>query len=67
VLQPETRERHERLLAQGVEPRLAAAWSVWVHGEAGSLMTAKLGGPGLLARELLPLIPELLYSPATRA
>lgn len=54
------------LLAQGVAPRLAAAWAVWVHGEAGSLMTARLGGPGLLARELLAFIPELLYSPATR-
>lgn len=54
------------LLARGAEPRIAAAWAVWLHGEAGRLVTHRLGGPGLLARELLPFIPELLHAPATR-
>jgi NAD(P)H-hydrate repair Nnr-like enzyme with NAD(P)H-hydrate dehydratase domain len=51
------------LLARGTEPRVAAAWAVWVHGEAGRSITHRLGGPGLLARELPPLIPELLHAP----
>lgn len=50
------------LLARGTEPALAAAWAVWLHGEAGRTVTHRLGGPGLLARELLPLIPELMHS-----
>lgn len=51
------------LLARGTEPRLAAAWAVWLHGEAGRTMTHEFGGPGLLARELLPLIPKLAHQP----
>ncbi|WCT74707.1 NAD(P)H-hydrate dehydratase [Sphingomonas naphthae] len=43
------------LLARGATPRDAAAWGVWLHGEAGRT----LGPPGFLARELLPLIPAL--------
>jgi hydroxyethylthiazole kinase-like uncharacterized protein yjeF len=54
------------LISRRADPLVAAAWGVWVHGEAGAALTAQLGGPGLLARELLPLIPELLHSPATR-
>ena len=44
------------LLARGAAPRDAAAWGVWLHGEAGRT----LGAPGFLARELLPLIPALM-------
>ena len=46
------------LLAQGVPPETAAAWGVWLHGEAGRA----LGPPGFLARELPPLIPRLMAS-----
>lgn len=49
------------LLARGADPIVAAAWAVWVHGEAGAAIATRLGGPGLLARELLALIPELLH------
>lgn len=50
------------LLARGVEPITASAWAVWAHGEAGRVVTARLGGPGLLARELLVEFPRLLCS-----
>jgi ADP-dependent NAD(P)H-hydrate dehydratase len=49
------------LLSRGVDPMTASAWAVWVHGEAGRTITARLGGPGLLARELLALVPGLLH------
>lgn len=51
------------LLARGAKPLDAAAWAVWLHGEAGRMVTHRIGGPGLLARELLPLIPELMHAP----
>lgn len=44
------------LLARGADPFVAAAWGTWAHGEAGRA----LGQPGFLARELLPLIRDLL-------
>jgi len=47
------------LLAGGAAPDVAAAWGVWLHGEAGRA----LGPPGFLARELLPRIPALLDRP----
>ena len=50
------------LLARGADPLRAAAWSVWTHGEAGRTITERLGGPGLLARELPGEVPRLLAS-----
>lgn len=50
------------LMSRGTEPMLAAAWAVRTHGEAGRRLSARLGGPGLLARELLGEIPALLHS-----
>lgn len=44
------------LLARGAAPDIAAAWGVWLHGEAGR----SLGPPGFLARELLARIPALM-------
>lgn len=44
------------LLARGTAPQIAAAWGVWLHGEAGRA----LGPPGFLARELLAQIPALM-------
>lgn len=43
------------LLAQGMEPFLAAAAAVWIHGEA-----ARAFGPGLIAEDLPDLLPEVL-------
>jgi ADP-dependent NAD(P)H-hydrate dehydratase len=48
------------LLARGVEPLVAAAWGVWLHGEAGKAASATIGPVGFLARDLLPHIPRLL-------
>ena len=47
------------LLARGADPFVAACWGVWVHGEAGG----RLGAPGFLAREILPLIRDLTRRP----
>jgi NAD(P)H-hydrate epimerase len=43
------------LLAQGMEPFLAAAAAVWLHGAAASAF-----GPGLLAEDLPDRLPALL-------
>lgn len=42
-------------LAQGMEPFLAAAAAVWLHGEA-----ARSFGPGLIAEDLPDLLPGVL-------
>jgi len=50
------------LLAQGMEPFLAAAAAVWLHGAAATAF-----GPGLLAEDLPDLLPDVfrrLYGPA---
>ncbi|MCU1485728.1 MAG: NAD(P)H-hydrate dehydratase [Actinomycetia bacterium] len=44
------------LLGRGADPLTAAVWTAAVHGRAGE----RLGGPGFLARELLPEIPKAL-------
>jgi len=51
------------LLARGTPPLIAAAWGVWVHGEAGRRLAESVGPVGFLARELLDLIPHLLTVP----
>ena len=43
------------LLAQGMEPFLAAAAAVWLHGAAATEF-----GPGLLAEDLPDLMPGVL-------
>ncbi len=43
------------LLAQGMEPFLAAAAAVWLHGEAATGF-----GPGLIAEDLPDLLPGVL-------
>lgn len=51
------------LLARGADPRIAAAWGVWLHGEAGRALAAKVGPLGFLGRELLAEIPKLMTVP----
>jgi NAD(P)H-hydrate epimerase len=43
------------LLAQGMEPFLASAAAVWLHGAAAALF-----GAGLLAEDLPELLPRVL-------
>jgi len=51
------------LLARGVDPLVATAWGVWLHGEAGKAAAAAFGHAGFLARDLLPHIPRLMAAP----
>ena len=48
------------LAARGAEPLTATLWGVWLHGEAGRILTARVGRVGFLAREIPDLIPALL-------
>jgi len=48
------------LAARGASPLTAAAWGVWIHGRAGTILAKKVGQIGFLARELLPLIPSII-------
>ncbi len=45
------------LLAQGIAPTLAAWAAVYWHGEAGRLASAELGGPGMVASDLIAALP----------
>lgn len=48
------------LAARGAEPLIAVLWGVWLHGEAGRLLSERVGRLGFLAREIAPLVPALL-------
>lgn len=48
------------LLARGLAPFEATCWGVWLHGQAGRALAAKVGPIGFLAGELLPELPGLL-------
>jgi hydroxyethylthiazole kinase-like uncharacterized protein yjeF len=48
------------LAARGASPLTAALWGVYLHGEAGRKLTARVGRVGFLARELLDEVPRLL-------
>lgn len=50
------------LLARGTAPVRAAAWAVWLHGEAGNAAARRRGPIGYLARELAGEIPALMAS-----
>lgn len=50
------------LMSRGTEPRTAAAWGVWLHGEAGKRLAERIGPLGFLARELPGEVPGLLAS-----
>ena len=45
-------------LAQGDDPPFAAALSVHLHGSAGDLALARLGGPAVPATELIASFGE---------
>ncbi len=46
--------------AQGLPPLQAAAWGIWLHGEAGRRLAETVGPIGFLAGELAPLVPGLM-------
>lgn len=46
--------------AQGLAPLEAAAWGVWLHGEAGRRLAETVGPIGYRALELAPLVPSLM-------
>ena len=48
------------LLARGASPVRAAAWAVYLHGEAGNAMAKARGRIGFLARELLAEVPRIM-------
>jgi NAD(P)H-hydrate repair Nnr-like enzyme with NAD(P)H-hydrate dehydratase domain len=48
------------LCARGAEPLTALLWGMWLHAEAGRILTERVGRVGFLARELPDLIPGLL-------
>lgn len=47
------------LVSTGADPFTAAAWGVWMHGEAGQVLARTSGPVGFLARELLAVVPHL--------
>ena len=48
------------LLAQGMEPFMAAKLAVWIHGKAGELASVKLGRRSMLSGDLLEALPQIL-------
>lgn len=48
------------LLARGADPVTALLWSVLLHGEAGEMLSSKVGPVGFLASEIPDEIPALL-------
>ncbi len=48
------------LLARGVPPFEAAAWGVFLHGEAGARLSKQVGTLGFLAREIAREIPAVM-------
>ncbi len=48
------------LVAQGLSLFDAAALGVYLHGEAGEMVKAKLGDAGMIATDLLPALPLVI-------
>ncbi|MBB2961344.1 NAD(P)H-hydrate dehydratase [Methylobacterium sp. R2-1] len=48
------------LLARGAEAATAAAWGVYLHGEAGRRLSERVGPVGFLAREIPDEVPAIL-------
>ena len=48
------------LLAQGLSPWEAATCGVYLHGMAGEMARTEVGEAGLLASDLLPLLPKVI-------
>jgi len=48
------------LTAQGLDNFNAACLGVWLHGQAGEIVKAELGDTGMLAGDLLPVVPKAI-------
>ena len=48
------------IAARGADPLTAVLWGSWLHGEAGRVLTERIGRVGFLAHEIAALVPELL-------
>ena len=48
------------LVSQGLPPDQAAALGVYLHGAAGDVVRAALGDTGMIASDLLPVIPRVI-------
>jgi ADP-dependent NAD(P)H-hydrate dehydratase len=48
------------LAARGADPLTATLWGVYLHGEAGRILSRDVGRVGFLARELIDLVPGLM-------
>lgn len=48
------------LVAQGLQPFDAAGAGVYIHGLAGEMISKKIGDAGILAGDLLPMVPKAL-------
>ena len=50
------------LIAQGLPPADAACCGVYIHGAAGEVLRKTMGDAGVLATDLLPLLPETMQT-----
>ncbi|MCX6012106.1 MAG: NAD(P)H-hydrate dehydratase [Chloroflexi bacterium] len=50
------------LLAQGLESFNAATCGVYLHAKAGEIVTLEIGNAGLIASDLLPVLPEAIMN-----
>jgi NAD(P)H-hydrate epimerase len=48
------------LLAQGLEPFDAAICGAYLHGLAGQIVAGQMGNAGMLASDLLPVLPQAI-------
>jgi len=48
------------LLAQGLKPFEAACCGVYLHGAAGEKLTGEMGDAGIIASDLLPVLPYII-------
>ena len=48
------------MLAQGLDPFHAAICGAYLHGLAGAMVAERLGGAGMLAGDLLPVLPQAM-------
>jgi hydroxyethylthiazole kinase-like uncharacterized protein yjeF len=48
------------LAAQGLSPADAAACGVYLHGQAGEMVRERLGDSGMIASDLLPVLPLVI-------